>query len=466
MDLNFVLNKQISRNDVLKNDDLITRLVYTMEAIKKKLHEKGLEKSELLKKLIKDHGDTVIQQTTMSQVLTGQKGIVALLTDTSSLDPEEGIRYRGYTIPELRAKLPKLKADGEPLPEGLFYLMLMGEIPTLAEVKTISYEWSRRGHDIPQYVFDVIDAVPKDAHPMIQLNTAILAMSLQSQFRKAYESGMDKKDFWDPMFEGVMDLISRLPVIAAYIYRRVFHNEEYIEMNPSLDWAGNLAYMMGFDSQEVFRLMRLYAVVHADHEGGNVSAHATHLVGSALSNPYYSFAAGMNGLAGPLHGMANQEVMHWLDKLLFFAHTNTPTKEQIKEFTLKTLNDGNVVPGFGHAVLRKTDPRYTVQLEFANKYVPNEKYISLANKVYEVVPEILLATGKVKNPYPNVDAISGSLLSSFGITQHNIYTVLFGVSRSLGVLSSLVWDRLYGLPLERPTSHPLQYFLNKAGIKL
>lgn len=435
-----------------------------MEAIKKKLKEKGLEKSEILKKLIKDHGDTVIQETTMAQVLTGMKGIVALLTETSSLDSKEGIRYRGYTIPELRDKLPKLHKDDEPLPEGLFYLLLMDEIPTMEEVKTISYEWSKRAHDIPQYVFDVIDAVPKDAHPMIQLNTAILAMSLQSQFRKAYESGMDKKDFWDPMFEGVMDLIARLPVIAAYIYRRVYHNESYISSSPTLDWAGNLANMMGFEDEAVHRLMRLYAIVHADHEGGNVSAHTTHLVGSALSNPYYSFAAGMNGLAGPLHGMANQDVMHWLDKLLFFSGNDTPTKEQVRAFALKTLDEGNVIPGFGHAVLRKTDPRYTVQLEFANKYAADAKYIKLANNIYDVVPDVLLATGKVKNPNPNVDAISGSLLSSFGITQHGIYTVLFGVSRSIGVLSSLVIDRLYGLPLERPKSHPLEFFMKKAGI--
>ncbi len=436
-----------------------------MEEIKKKLKQKGDEQAELLKKLIKDHGDVVIQETTMSQVLTGMKGIVALLTDTSHLDPEEGIRYRGYTITELREKLPKLTPDGEPLPEGLFYLMLLGEIPTMEEVKAISYEWSVRAHNIPRYVFDVINAVPKDAHPMIQLNTAILAMSLQSQFRKAYNSGMDKQHFWDPMFEGVMDLIARLPVIAAYIYRRVYHNEKYIDPNPSLDWAGNLAHMMGFDQPEVRELMRLYAVVHADHEGGNVSAHTTHLVGSALSNPYYSFAAGMNGLAGPLHGMANQDVMHWIDKLFHYAATDYPTKEQIKQFAEKTLSEGKVIPGYGHAVLRRTDPRFEVQRQFALKYVPNEKYVKVANHIYEVVPDILLATGKVKNPWPNVDAMSGSLLSSFGITQHGIYTVLFGVSRSLGVLSSLVWDRLYGLPIERPKSHGLDFFLKKAGLK-
>ena len=435
-----------------------------MDPVKQKLKEVGSKRAEQLKRLVAEHGNDVIQEVTLEQVISGMKGIVALLTDTSSQDPEEGKRFRDYSIPELRQHLPKLKDDGEPLPEGLFYLMLLGEIPDRATVDFISRDWARRAADIPGHAFDVINALPKSAHPMIQFNTAILAMSTQSHFRKAYMEGMDKKDYWDPMYEGVNDLISRLPVIAAYIYRRVFHNEKYIDMDPSLDWAGNLAHMMGYDSEEIKRLMRLYMVLHADHEGGNVSAHTTHLVGTALSNPYYSFAAGMNGLAGPLHGMANQEVMVWLEQLIAEIGDN-PTKEQIREYAENTLKQGRVIPGYGHAVLRKTDPRFTEQLNFANKYIPEAPLIKLVRNIYEVVPDVLRSTGKVKNPWPNVDAISGSLLTSYGITEHPIYTVLFGVSRSLGVLSSLIWDRIYGQPLERPSSKSLEWYMKKVGFK-
>lgn len=425
----------------------------------------AVPRAESLKKMVQEHGTQVIQEVTLEQVISGMKGIVALLTDTSKLDPAEGIRFRGYSIPELRSHLPKISQDGEPLPEGLFYLMLIGELPTQKDVDFISRDWARRAQNIPDHAFKVIDALPKSAHPMIQFNTAILAMSTQSHFRKAYMDGMDKKDYWDPMYEGVMDLISRLPVIAAYIYRRVFHDGKQIEMNPSLDWAGNMAHMMGFESEEVKRLMRLYMVLHADHEGGNVSAHTTHLVGTALSNPYYSFAAGMNGLAGPLHGMANQEVMNWLEHLLKAIGTDRPSKAQIREYAEETLKQGRVIPGYGHAVLRKTDPRFSEQLDFANTYIPDAPLIELVRNIYEVVPEVLRATGKVKNPWPNVDAISGSLLSSYGIKEYPIYTVLFGVSRALGVLSSLVWDRIYGMPLERPTSHTLEWFQEKVGFK-
>lgn len=435
-----------------------------MDYVKERLIELGRPKAELVKKLIKEHGDTVIQEVTIGQVLGGMKGMVSLLTCTSKLDPEEGIRFRGYSIPELREKLPKLHPDGEPLPEGLFYLMLLGELPTDGDVAFIGQQWAERSKNIPKHVFKVIDALPDSAHPMIQFNTAILAMSTESQFRKAYIAGMDKHDYWAPMYEGVMDLISRLPVIAAYIYRRVEHKGKVIPPDPGLDWAANLAHMMGFESEEVKRLLRLYMVLHADHEGGNVSAHATHLVGSALSNPYYSFSAGMNGLAGPLHGMANQDVMIWIQKMQSALNTDNPSKEQIRQYALETLAKGQVIPGYGHAVLRKTDPRFTVQLDFANKYIPDAPLIQVVRNIYEVVPDILGQTGKVKNPYPNVDAISGALLSSYGITNFSVYTMLFGVSRALGVLTQLIWDRLYGLPLERPSSQNLKWFMDKAGM--
>lgn len=436
-----------------------------MDYIKQRLIEIGRPKAAIVKDLEKRYGDVVLQQITVDQVLGGMKGMTGLITDTSHLDPEEGIRFRGFSIPELREKLPKAYPGGEPLPEGLFYLMLIGDLPTEEDVKYISREWARRAAEIPQHVFKVIDAVPKDAHPMIQFNLAILAMSTQSHFRRSYLEGLDKKDFWDPMYEGVMDLISRLPIIAAYIYRRVFHNDEHIPMDPSLDWAANLAHMLGYDSEPVRELMRLYMVIHADHEGGNVSAHATHLVGSALSNPYYSFSSGMNGLAGPLHGMANQEVMHWIFKMQKEIGTKKPTKEQIREYALKTIAAGQVIPGYGHAVLRKTDPRFQVQLDFANKHIPDAELIELVRNVYEVIPEILGSLGKVKNPWPNVDAISGSLLTSYGITEFPAYTMLFGVSRSLGVLSQLVWDRIYGLSIERPNSQPLEWFMEKVNYK-
>lgn len=435
-----------------------------MEYIKNRFYEKAMKNMADLQRLRKEYGDVVLGQVTIDQVLSGMKGIPALLTETSKLDANEGIRFRGYSIQELQQKLPKLHEDGEPLPEGLFYLMMIGEIPEKDDVINISKDWATRAH-VPQHVFDVIDALPKNSRPMTQFSTAILSMAYDSVFQKAYRAGVNKKFYWDFMYEDVMTLIARLPRIAAYIYRRIYHNGDHIEPNPTLDWAGNLAHMMGFDNLEVKRLLRLYMVIHADHEGGNVSAHATHLVGSALSNAYYAYSAGMVGLAGPLHGFANQEVMDWIMEMLEQLGTDEPTDAQIARYIEQTLVQGRVVPGYGHAVLRITDPRFTVQQQFAEKYIKNDKLINTVNAIYRVAPPILEATGKIKNPWPNVDAFSGSLLNHYGITESSFYTVLFGVSRSLGVMASLVFDRLYGLPIERPNSQTLEWFMNKAGIK-
>lgn len=432
-----------------------------MEYIKNRFYEKARKNVDEYQKVYKEYGNRVISKVTINQVFSGMKGIPALITETSNLDPKEGIHFRGFSLPELQKKLPKLTPEDEPLPEALFYLMFIGEIPEKEDVINISRDWSTRSY-VPQHIFDVIDAIPKTARPMTMFTCAITALATDSVFQKAYRAGVHKKFYWDFMYEDVMNLIAKLPRIAAYIYRRLYHHENHIEPSPELDWAGNLAYMMGFDSLEVKRLLRLYMVIHADHEGGNVSAHATHLVGSALSNAYFSFASGMAGLAGPLHGFANQEVIHWIFEMMKSLDTENPTDEQIADYIKNTLDQGRVVPGYGHAVLRKTDPRFTVQQEFAEKYIKNDNLISLVNAIHRVAPPILKATGKIKNPYPNVDAYSGALLHHYGITEYTFYTVLFGVSRSLGVMAQLVLNRLYGAPIERPSSHPLSWYKEMA----
>jgi citrate synthase len=223
--------------------------------------------------------------------------------------------------------------------------------------------------------------------------------------------------------------------------------------------------MLGFDAPDFAELMRLYMTIHSDHEGGNVSAHTTHLVGSALSDPYLSFSAAMNGLAGPLHGLANQEVVRWLEEMCKELNVSRPTNEQIAEYVKKTLSEGKVVPGYGHAVLRKTDPRFTAQQEFAKRHMPDDDMVNTVWNVYETVPPILEGLGKVKNPWPNVDAHSGALLRYYGLIEEDYYTVLFGVSRSLGVLASLCWDRAIGLPLERTKSVTTEWVKNKFAAK-
>ena len=435
-----------------------------MDRLKEKFAQKAVPMAAEVKALIKEHGDKKLGEYTVAQVYQGMKGMIGMVTETSKLDAEEGIRFRGYTIPELREKLPKAPGGTEPLPEGIFYLMLVGELPSVEDVVSLSNEWARRSI-VPKHVLDVLEKLPASTHPMTQFSIDVMAMQTESLFAAAYAKGINKKDYWEYVYEDSMNLIARLPRIAAFIYRSKYKGGVHIEPDPKLDWAANLAHMMGYEVFDVKRLMRLYLTIHVDHEGGNVSAHATHLVGSALSDPYLAFAAGLNGLAGPLHGLANQEVLSWILKLREELGGGLPSKEQIADYIKKTLEAGKVVPGYGHAVLRKTDPRFSAQQDFYNRYIKVNGNIDdiceIVQMVYEVAPPILESTGKIKNPWPNVDAHSGALLTHYGIVEFDFYTVLFGVSRSLGVLASLIWDRALGSAIERPNSVTTEWIKNK-----
>ncbi|HVS95654.1 MAG TPA: citrate (Si)-synthase, eukaryotic [Puia sp.] len=422
-----------------------------MASIKERFKIKADGLASEIKELLKEHGTKTIGEVTLSQIYQGMRGITGLVSETSLLDAQEGIRFRGFSIPELQQKLPKAPGGTEPLPEGLFHLMLIGELPSEDDVHDITANWQRRSH-VPNHVFAAIEALPIDSHPMTQFVVAIMALQTESKFADRYARGMAKKDYWEAVFDDSMDLIARLPRVAAYIYRRKYKNEDHIHPDGLLDWAGNFAHMMGYEDETFRELMRLYMTIHADHEGGNVSAHTTHLVGSALSDPYLSLAAGMNGLAGPLHGLANQEVIKWIFEMRDELGVELPSAEQIADYVGKTLNEGKVVPGYGHAVLRKTDPRFTAQMEFGKRHMPNDPLVQTVWNIYDTVPPILQSLGKIKNPWPNVDAHSGALLVHYGLVEYEFYTVLFGVSRALGVLASLCWDRALGFPLERPKS--------------
>jgi len=334
--------------------------------------------------------------------------------------------------------------------------VLTDEIPTEAEVAALNKELHARS-TIPDHVYKLIDDLPRDVHPMTQLSMGLLALQPGSHFGQAYRSGTLKKaDYWKYTLEDAITLNAQIPLLAARIFRNVFFDGNHIASDPSLDWAGNYAHMLGVNDSEAFKeITRLYLMLHADHEGGNVSAHTTHLVGSALSDPYYSYSAGVNGLAGPLHGLANQECSRWLKDTQKALGGKEPTVEILTQYAKDTLASGRVIPGFGHGVLRKTDPRYMIQRDFAAKHFPEDPLFKLANVCYEAIPPVLEATGKVKNPWPNVDALSGTCMQHYGLTQEDYYTVVFAVSRSLGCTANLVWSRIMGLPIERPKSMTL-----------
>ena len=433
------------------------------------LHEKISEQlpqwRERVRTLAKDHAEVVVDTVTIGEVVGGMRDIKSLLTDVSFVDPAHGILFRGMTIPEILRKLPKARGGKLPLVGGLYYLLMIGEVPTREQAQAVEAEWADRA-EVPDYVFKMLRAMPKDTHPMTLFSQAALALQHDSVFAKKYHS-MKKDAYWEAALEDSLNLTAKLPLIAAYIYRMKYFDEtKKPKYNPKQDYGMNFARLMKVtNKKEYAELMRLYFIIHSDHESGNASAHATHLVGSTLADVYYAFSSGLNALAGPLHGLANQECLAWLiDVKNKFG--GVPTRDELYKFSWDTLHSGHVIPGYGHAVLRVPDPRYIAQLEFAKKRFPNDDLVRLAEMVFDVVPQVLKEQGKAKNPAPNVDAISGTLQYYYGVREFDFYTVLFGVGRALGVTANYVWARALGQPIERPksmTTQMLEEVVSKNG---
>ncbi len=386
--------------------------------------------------------DKVISQVTIEQAFGGMRGVKGLVCDTSVVEPDTGLIIRGRPIMELKDRLP----------EEIFWLLITGELPSADELALFQKELKANGK-VPPYVWKVLKAMPKTSHPMAMLDTAILAMENESLFRKKYDEGMPKTDYWMPALADAMRILGTIHTIAAGIYRMKYKKGALVGPSKSRDWAQDYVRMLGLKDVkgETSKMMRLYLVLHSDHEGGNVSAFTCHTVGSALSDPYYAVSAGLNGLAGPLHGLANQECLGWvLDTIKKFK--GAPSEKEIYDYAWETLKGGKVVPGYGHAVLRITDPRFTAFREFGQQYLKDDPTFITVDRVFNVVPKVLTEQGKAKDPWPNVDAGSGAVLYHYGLKEFEYYTVLFSVSRAMGMLAQLVLNRAVGTPITRPKS--------------
>lgn len=397
---------------------------------------------EEVRSLVKEHGSKTISEVTVTQAYGGMRGVKGMVCDTSVVDPDKGLVIRGIPIGQLANRLP----------EEIFCLLLTGELPDAEMLGGLQDDLRKRAQ-VPSYVWDVLKAMPADSHPMTMFSMAILVMERDSVFRRRYSEGMRREEYWEAALEDSLQLIAKLPTVAAGIYRIRTRKGEPLPSNPKLDWGADYAQMLGLPDPtgEFANLIRLYMTLHCDHEGGNVSAFTCHTVGSALSDPLYAVSAGMNGLAGPLHGLANQECLHFV-LALHEKYKGVPTDEQLRQYAWDTLKAGHVIPGYGHAVLRITDPRFTAFHDFGTRVCAKDEVFRIVDAIFRVVPGVLKEQGKAKDPWPNVDAISGVLLYHFGLTEFDYYTVLFGVSRTLGMCSQLVINRALGTAITRPKS--------------
>lgn len=437
-------------------------------------------RSELLQ-LRKDLANNHLPENdiTVGSILGGMRGLQLMYWQSSTVDPNLGIKFHGYAIQECQKLLPGPKNPNIFYPEAMFWLLLTGEIPNNKQVTGLTKQLNKivtsmstsKTSFLPKEVNKLMETLPSTMHPMTQFSIGVGSLSHFSKFRDNYSRGtINKLTMWEDTFDDVMMLLAFIPSLAGKVYSRIkgkgINNDMLGEFDPKADWAKNLTSMLGLlnkgsseNDEDITDLMRLYTGIHADHEGGNVSAHTTHLVGSALSDPMLSYSAGLLGLAGPLHGLAAQDVVKFLLETQNQIEDSTNEK-QLEDYLWTILNNHRVIPGYGHAVLRCEDPRFTALVQFTKerqnqfKDDPNVNLMLLLSKVAH---RVLTKYGKCKNPFPNVDNASGILFHHYGLTQLDFVTVLLGCSRAMGPLSQLVWDRIYGLPIERPKSVDFNY---------
>ncbi|MFA5026031.1 MAG: citrate (Si)-synthase [Candidatus Shapirobacteria bacterium] len=405
--------------------------------------------------LMNKSGDCHIANITINHLLGGIKNIDLLVSDISYADVEKGLCLRGYSIPEVLNRLPKPKGINMPYIGGLYYLLMTGNFPTKSQAQVIEKDWSLRASQIPDYIFKMLSIMPRDTHPMTLLSQAVLALQNTSSFERTYRLEINKKSSWESALDDSLDLTAKLPVIAAYIYQLKYSNNvEIPQYNSQLDYAHNLARMMNVSDEEAYaNLTRFYFTLHSDHGSGNVSAHTMHLVGSVLSSPFYAFSASLNALAGPLHGLASQESLNWLLKILK-NFGGIPTASELSKYVSQEINSGKIIPGYSHALLKVIDPRFVMLLNYANDHFPQDELVRLSNLIFTIITSELAS--KTSNPNPNLDAVSGVLQYHYGVTQSDFYPVIFGLSRSLGLTANYVWSRALNFPIERPNSLTIQ----------
>ncbi|HEX5133521.1 MAG TPA: citrate (Si)-synthase [Candidatus Krumholzibacteria bacterium] len=390
--------------------------------------------------ILASSGTSTISSVSVAQAYGGLRDVGALVCDTSVVDPERGLIIRGIPVLELL----------DHYPEDIFFLLLIGRLPDEAEALAVREEIAAQER-VPEYVWQVLDEMPADSHPMSMLSAGLLALESHSVMTKRFDEGLAREDYWRATLTDALRVLGSLPTLAGGVYRMRYRKGPRFAHDPLLDWSQDFCAMCGVRKPAFYEAMRRAAILQSDHEGGNVCAFTCHTVGSVLSNAYLAVSAGFNGLAGPLHGRAAQQSTQWVLGAVT-RHRGTPTDAQVEEYAWETLKSGRVIPGFGHAVLRGQDPRFTAMLEFGKAHFGADPVFATVEKMSRIVPEVLKQQGKARNPYPNVDFGMGAVWHHFGITELDYYTVPFAISLAMGMLAQLVINRALVSPIVRPRS--------------
>jgi citrate (Si)-synthase len=403
--------------------------------------------------ILKEYGSCPITTgpLTVEHLLRGNRGVPAALTDTSFVHPGQGLHFLGTTPCQDMVTMATL-------PEQVFWYMLLETLPSAQDVHDFQEDLRSRAM-VPDYAWAVLEALPPAMHPMSQLQVLTDALEGEARFRGRYQAGMPRQEHWQWMLEDGLDLLARVPQVAAAIYRRCFLKAPRLAPNLELDWAAQFVQMLGIDDPDglLTAYMRQYVIMHADHEAANASANTAAIINSTLATMASTLVGAFAALSGPLHGTANQDALGFLEGAL--AHFGRlPTLEEAEAYLYDFVAAGGIVPGFGHPQLRDLDARFVVLTEFLDRLpamARQHEAIVCMRLFAEIGPGVLKKFPKIANPHPNIDFGSGAVLYGLGMTQRNFFTVLFCLSRMWGVIAQAVRARAELRPIIRPLSYTL-----------
>ncbi len=353
-------------------------------------------------------------EITRAHLNTGLRGVPVGTCRTSSVDPQKGLHYVGLPVSDI----------WHIGPEAAVYLLFHKHLPSDEQLAGWKADLASRS-GLDARVIANLRNLPKQGHPMQWLIVGLNVMGMTH----------GTNDYR----EDALNVVAKLPELVAAIYRLREGWGEPIESKPELGLIENFVHMLGVpggDTAKLTKHLRAFYTLHLDHGGGNLSTFTGKAVASGLADAYSALGASMAGLYGPRHGRANQDCLNFLKQV------GSSDPDEVEAFVRNTLANKGLIYGFGHAVLRAEDPRATIQFELGKEICPDDELFKTALAMRERAVKVLKENPRIANPYPNVDAVSGSLLQAMGLENSDYYTVLFGLSRCSGISAQIVDERL------------------------
>ena len=379
-------------------------------------------------------GEETLFNVLESNLDTGLRGIPVGTCQTSYVDPIEGVHYVGYPVEDL-VNLEE---------EDVIYLLLFKELPSPEQSEKFRAELALRGESRPTGALRVLESLtPGSGHPMDWLAIGIMALGT------AEATGDIRSDS--------MNLIARMPELMARVFLlRGGKKEQLRPRKPELGLVENFVHMLGIEGEEADRMnrvLRFFFILHMDHGGGNLSTFTGKAVASGRASIYSALSSAMNALSGPLHGRANQAVLEFIQRI------GTSDENEVSSFVNAEIDARRPIYGFGHGVLRAEDPRARLLIGLGEEICPDEDLYKTVKVLRKITPDILKERiPKIRNPYPNVDLGSGTLLHSVGFRKPDYYTTFFGWARVAGICAQILDERNAregrGTPIYRPKYIP------------